>query len=78
MNWHPNPRRRISTRCRFTRWKSSEAPGALGSRTEFAYYRHYLCLNHYRKAIFSVKFSLHLEQLSMVIGVDGQTGQAAA
>ena len=37
-----------------------------------------LCLNHYRKAILSVKFSLHLEQLSMVIGVDGQTGQAAA
>lgn len=56
MNWHPNPRRRISTHCRFTRWKSSEAPGALGSRTEFAYYRHYLCLNHYRKAILSVKF----------------------
>lgn len=78
MNWHPHPRRRISAPSRFTRWKSSKAPGALGSRTEFTYYRHYLCLNHYRKAILSVKFSLHLEQISMVIGVDGQTGQAAA
>ena len=78
MNWHPYPRRRIRTPGRFTRWKSSEAPGVLSSRTEFTWYRHCLCLNHYGKAILSVKFSLHLEQLSMVIGVDGQTGQAAA